>query len=447
VNVSVTIKTGEPSIQTSISARQERFVHPDRGELTPISNAMHSELTQPDTGDAHSTGLGDPAASARARSVDEAEGDRPDLHRLLVDSIRDYAIFGLDPAGHVLTWNRGAERVKGWTANEIIGRHFSAFYPADAVATRFPQHELKVATAEGRFEDEGWRVRKDGSRFWASVVITAVVDDAGQLIGFAKVTRDLTERKEAQERAFRDACRVAELEAASRAKSEFLNTLSHELRTPLNAISGYTDLLTLEVPGTVNETQRDYLERIRSSQQHLLALVNDMLSLSHLEADAPAYVAEAVRIDQLLHDLQTVIQPWSHAKGIAFSAGDCPCDVSASASVSGVQQILLNLLSNAIKFTPAGGRISLACAVTDSRVAISVSDTGPGIPEAEQESIFEPFVQLGRSLTCTREGIGIGLAISRNLARAMAGDLTVASVPDEGSTFTLVLPRAAPASP
>jgi PAS domain S-box-containing protein len=408
---------------------------------------MHSELKQPDTGDAHITGPPDPAASDRARPAAEAEGDRPDLYRLLVDSIRDYAIFALDPAGHVVTWNRGAERVKGWTAQEIIGRHFSAFYPADAVATRFPQHELKVATAEGRFEDEGWRIRKDGSRFWASVVITAVVDDAGQLIGFAKVTRDLTERKEAQERAFRDACRVAELEATSRAKSEFLTMLSHELRTPLNAISGYTDLLTLEVPGTVNATQREYLERIRSSQRHLLALVNDMLSLSHLEADATAYVAETVRINPLLHNLQALIHEWGHDKGITFSAGDCPGDVSASASVSGVQQILLNLLSNAIKFTPAGGRIRLACSVTSNRVAISVSDTGPGIPEDEQESIFEPFVQLGRSLTCTREGIGIGLAISRNLARAMAGDLTVVSVPNEGSTFTLDLPRAAPSAP
>jgi PAS domain S-box-containing protein len=405
---------------------------------------MRHELEHAGAGDQDSTGPRDAAAFERARDSGGAAYESSDLHRLLVESVRDYAIFALDSTGHVLTWNRGAQRFKGWTAEEIIGRHFSIFYPADAVATQFPQHELEVAAAEGRFEDEGWRLRKDGSRFWASVVITALVDDTGRLVGFAKVTRDLTERREAQERALADARRVAELEAASRAKSEFLTTLSHELRTPLNAISGYTDLLALEVPGTINEAQREYLERIRSSQQRLLALVNDLLTLSHLEAGGTAYETESVRVRPLLQDLHAMILPQMHDRGIDFNVEDCPRDVSAAAAESGVQQILLSLLSNAMKFTPPDGRITVSCAVTESRVAISVGDTGAGIPVDEHESIFEPFVQLGRSLTCTQEGIGLGLAISRHLARAMSGDLTVTSVPDEGSTFTLLLPRSKP---
>jgi PAS domain S-box-containing protein len=404
---------------------------------------MRHELEHAGAGDQDGNDPRDAAALERARDSGWASHETSDLHRLLVESVRDYAIFALDSTGHVLTWNRGAQRFKGWTAEEIIGRHFSIFYPAEAVATRFPQHELEVATAEGRFEDEGWRLRKDGSRFWASVVITALVDDTGQLVGFAKVTRDLTERREAQQRALADARRVAELEAVSRAKSEFLTTLSHELRTPLNAISGYTDLLAMEVPGTINEAQREYLERIRSSQQRLSALVNDLLSLSHLEAGGTAYETEMVRMRPLLQDLHASIQARMHDREIDLIVEDCPRDVSAAAAESGVRQIVLSLLSNAMKFTPSGGRITLSCAVTESRVAISVSDTGPGIPVDEHESIFEPFVQLGRSLTCTQEGIGLGLAISRHLARAMSGDVTVASVPGEGSTFTLLLPRSA----
>ncbi len=362
--------------------------------------------------------------------------------RLLVQSVRDYAIFMLDPEGRVSTWNEGAERIKGYTADEIIGRHFSVFYPAEAVAIRFPQHELEVAKRTGRFEDEGWRVRKDGSLFWANVIITALRDESGALVGFAKVTRDLTERRQAQERAIADARRVAEMEAAARAKSEFLTTVSHELRTPLNAIGGYADLLALELPGPLNETQKQYLGRIRTGQQHLLALVNDLLNYTRLETGHLDYDLGPVPVLRVLHDLEAMIQPQAAAKGIDFAVASCPPDAMAWADAARVQQILLNLLTNAVKFTPPNGHVSVACSFTDGEVGISVLDTGPGIPEEKQETIFEPFVQLGRNLTSSHEGVGLGLAISRDLARAMAGDLKVSSRLGEGSTFTLILPRA-----
>jgi PAS domain S-box-containing protein len=212
-----------------------------------------------------------------------------ELQRILIETVRDYAIFALDPAGHVLSWNPGAERFMVYTAREIIGQHFSIFYPPEDIASGKPDWELEVAAEVGRFEDEGWRLRKDGSRFWANVIITALRDETGELVGFGKVTRDLTERRRAEERAVEDARRVAQAEASNRAKSEFLTALSHELRTPLHAIGGYAEVLALGVHGEVTPAQRDALARIRRSQHHLLVLINDLLNYSRLEAGQVDY--------------------------------------------------------------------------------------------------------------------------------------------------------------
>jgi PAS domain S-box-containing protein len=289
--------------------------------------------------------------------------------RLLVQSVRDYAIFMLDPEGRVATWNEGAERIKGYSADEIVGRNFSIFYTADAVSAAYPQHELEVAAKEGRYEDEGWRVRKDGSLFWANVLITALFNAAGTLVGFAKVTRDLTERRQAQERALADARRLAEIEASNHAKTEFLSMLSHELRTPLNAIGGYADLLALEVAGGLNETQRQYLQRIRTGQQELLGLVNDLLSFTRLEAGGLEYNVGPVPVLQLLRDVEEMLRPQAVSKRLRFGITSCPEDAVVLADSARVQQILLNLLANAVKFTPAGGRVSMACSVPISRSA------------------------------------------------------------------------------
>lgn len=207
----------------------------------------------------------------------QAEG--AGLFRLLVESVLDYAIFALTPDGTILTWNEGAQRIKGYEARDIIGRHFSMFYPEEDLKWDKPGMELRVAREEGRFEDEGWRKRKDGSLFWANVIITAVRDNAGTLVGFAKVTRDLSERRAAHERAIADARRIAAIEASSKAKTDFLAAMSHELRTPLNAIGGYAELLEMGVGGaSLSPQQADYLHRVRAAQQHLLALINDLLT-------------------------------------------------------------------------------------------------------------------------------------------------------------------------
>jgi PAS domain S-box-containing protein len=372
--------------------------------------------------------------------------DRPGpterLYRLLVSSVRDYAIFALDPTGHVISWNTGAKRIKGYQADEIIGRHFSLFYPAEDVASGKTTWELEVAARDGQFEEEGWRIRKDGTRFWANVVITALRDTEGKLVGFAKVTRDLTERRAAQERAIEDARLVAEAEAANRAKTEFLTTMSHELRTPLNAIGGYADLLALGIGGTLSKEQLQYVDRLRRSQQHLLAIVTDLLDLSRIEAGEMRFDIAPIDVATVIDAVVPMVEPQATARQLTIDRQYGAGEAMVRADGAKVTQILINLLSNAIKFTGAGGTITVTCVVAHDRVELAVGDTGIGVPPEKLEAIFEPFVQLGRTLTTGLEGAGLGLAIGRDLARAMGGDLTVESAPGKGSVFTLLLPRA-----
>ena len=364
------------------------------------------------------------------------------LYRLLVESVRDYAIFALDPEGHILTWNVGAERIKGYKASEIIGRHFSIFYQPDEAAQQKPAMELEIATREGRYEEEGWRVRKDGSLFWANVIITALRNPAGKVVGFGKVTRDLTERKEAQERALADARRIAEVEASNRAKSNFLAAMSHELRTPLNAIGGYAELLAMGVRGPVTREQKEDLDRIRRSQLHLLAIINDLLNYSRIEAGRITYDIERVPVGPSLATVVEMMELLATGRQITLEFTPGTEEIAARADRAKLEQILVNLTSNALKFTNAGGFVVLSATAQERDVEIAVRDTGRGIPHDKLEEIFEPFVQVGRSLTHGNEGTGLGLAISRDLARAMGGEIGVESRLGEGSTFTLRLPRA-----
>jgi PAS domain S-box-containing protein len=378
-------------------------------------------------------------SAARAADPDfDLEG--PGLYQLLVESVRDYAIFALDPKGIVITWNRGAERFKGYKAHEIIGKHFSTFYPPEDADTK-PAMELAIAEKEGRVEDEGWRLRKDGSRLWANVVITALRDPSGKLIGFAKVTRDLTERRQAEQKALSNATRLAEVEAANRAKAEFLAAMSHELRTPLNAIGGYAELLKMGVRGEVNEQQKEDLERIVMSQRHLLGIINDLLNFSRIEAGKISYAVEPVSLPDVLNAVVQMIGPLAAAKNIDVHGGDCEPGTVAVADRAKVEQIIINLASNAVSYTELGGRVTVGCGYDDDRVWARVSDNGIGISAEKLEAIFEPFVQVGRTLSTGHHGTGLGLAISRDLARGMKGDLSVSSTLGEGSDFTLVLPR------
>lgn len=405
----------------------------DSAESHPLSNPHPASREAPD--------VPRPSAALADKGLADTIKHGGRIYQLMVESVRDYAIFMLDPNGYVASWNRGAERIKGYTASEIIGQHFSVFYRPEDIARGHPQYELEVATREGRFEEERTRLRKDGTEFWASVVITAVRDETGTLLGFAKVTRDLTERRNAELKAIEDAGRLAESVSANLAKSGFLTAMSHELRTPLNAIGGYTELLTLGLGGPVTPEQTEYLERIRRSQQHLLGIISDLLNFSRIEAGHLTYDIQPLTLAQVIDGMVPLIEPQAEAKAISLDTDPIGPDCLVLGDRAKVDQILLNLLSNAIKFTASGGSVKVACKESEDMAAIEVIDTGAGIPADKIEAIFEPFVQLGRSLSSAHEGTGLGLAISRELARAMNGDLTASSKVDSGSTFTLTLPR------
>jgi PAS domain S-box-containing protein len=370
--------------------------------------------------------------------------------RLLVEGVPDYAIFSLDVNGNVATWNAGAQRIKGYKAEEIIGQHFRKFYPPEAIESGWPDHELRVATAEGRFIDEGWRVRKDGSRFWASVTITALRDDSGRLRGFAKLTRDLTERKRTEALEASGAEREAMLEAernarmlaqrSVRMKDEFLATLSHELRTPLNAILGWAQLLRASATAEPAEYQRG-MEVIERNARAQVRLIDDLLDLSRIMSGRFRLDVQQVALLDIVRGALDSIEPSAQAKGVRLESVLDPKSVIVAGDPARLQQVFWNLLSNAVKFTPKGGRIQVLLQRVNSHIEFSVSDTGIGIPASFLPHVFERFSQKDSSTQREFGGLGLGLAISKQLVDLHGGRIQAKSPGEgQGATFVVTLP-------
>jgi PAS domain S-box-containing protein len=362
--------------------------------------------------------------------------DDGERFRLLVESVKDYAILMLAPDGTIVSWNSGGERIKGYRAEEIIGRHFSIFYTAESVARGHPEHELEIAKAEGRFEEEGWRVRKDGTQFWASVVITALVDSAGTLRGFGKVTRDMTDRRRGEEAAH-DARDFAE--RSSRAKTEFLSGMSHELRTPLNAVLGFAQVLALD---ELTPQQAEAVEQITKAGELLLALVDELLDISRIEAERMTVSLEPVHVGSLILECVELIEPIAAERQVRV-IGPPRRDLRAyvTADQQRLKQVLMNLLSNAVKYNRPGGTARVTAAFDDGRARISVSDTGPGLKADELRRLFVPFERLSAADSGIA-GTGLGLALSKRLVELMHGTITVESTPGAGSAFIVELERA-----
>src|ERR1700722_12916748 len=371
--------------------------------------------------------------------------------RLLIEGVAEYAIFMLDPNGKVATWNVGAERIKGYTASEIIGQHFSMFYPNDARESGWPEHELQVAAEKGSFVDNGWRLRKDGTTFWANVTITAIRDDTGHLVGYAKLTRDLTETKRVeamelvnqQREEMLDAERSARMSAqrATRVKDEFLATLSHELRTPLSAILGWTQVLLRGDSPKGIDTQKRAIEVIDRNARAQVQLIDDLLDLSRIMTGKIRLDLHQVSFASIVEAAVDSAMPSADAKGVRLKAilGANPDIVSADGAR--LQQGVWNLLTNAIKFTPKGVQVQVLLQRVNSHLELSVSDTGVAIPANYLPHVFVRFSQKDTSTTRVFGGLGLGLAICKQLVELHGGVITAASEGEgSGATFTVQLP-------
>ena len=359
--------------------------------------------------------------------------------RLLVESVRDYAILMLDPDGHITSWNTGAERLKGYSSAEIIGKHFSIFYAQEAIDKKHPLLELQLARANGSYREEGWRIRKDGTNYWADVLITAVYEPNGAFYGFAKVTQDLTERKKFEEEliAARD-----QAQASSRIKSEFVANMSHEIRTPMNAIVGMCNVL---LKTELDRRQTQYANNIREGGNALLTVINDILDFSKIEAGR--LELELVDFDpaRVIESTCELLAPSARAKGLELMAH---IDPALPDQVQGdperLRQVIINLTSNALKFSDHGEVIvraqldSIENGIANNR--FSVRDQGIGISEEQQSKLFSPFVQADGTISRRFGGTGLGLSISKRLVNLMNGDISVQSSLGNGATFSFVLP-------
>ena len=311
----------------------------------------------------------------------------------------------------------------------------SIFYPAEDLANGKTELELMVAAKEGRYEDYGWRVRKDGSQFWANVIITSLRDNNGVLRGFGKVTRDLTERRRSEQ--LLESAKQ-EAEASNQAKNEFLSRMSHELRTPLNSILGFAQVLRM---AKLPSRSLECVEQIVKAGKHLLALIDELLDISRIEAGTLAMSVEALDLAQSIRQALDMMRPIAVAAGIQMcDAAKLDSNQYVKADRQRLQQVLLNLLSNAIKYNRPGGKVEIFCEnVAPDTVRISISDTGTGIPPELQSRVFAPFDRLHADQTDV-QGTGLGLALSRKLIELMGGHIGFESEPASGSTFWIDLP-------
>jgi PAS domain S-box-containing protein len=384
------------------------------------------------------------------RQAQEALRQSEERFRLLVEGVRDYAIFMLDPSGHIISWNSGAQLIKGYTATEIIGQHFSIFYPLEDIRGGKPEWELRIATTEGRYEEEGWRLRKDGSRFWANVLITALFDQHGVLRGFAKVTRDMTERKLAQEQRDRlherelqllhEREERAQMEAAVRIRDTFLTILSHELRTPLTSLLGNAQLMLRrsQRQGTLGARDQRSLQVIAEQAARLNEMIELQLDISRLHTGQLHIERAPLDVVSLAQQVVEEFLPTVTRHTISYAGPDTPLLVEGDRLR--LIQVLQNLIQNAIKYSPAGGSVQLQVEPQVTTVRVSVSDEGVGIPQADVPRLFQRYYRASNVDERQISGLGVGLYLVKELVLLHGGSIDVVSEEGRGSTFVITLP-------
>jgi PAS domain S-box-containing protein len=368
---------------------------------------------------------------SQERRAEDALRQSEERLRSMIASVKDYAIYMLDPAGQVTSWNPGAELIKGYRADEIIGQHFSRFFTAEDVEKGRPARELEIARTQGRFEEEGWRVRKDGTRFWANVVVTPIGDASNGPVGFVKITRDLTERRQAED----ERVRLAQAREAVRLRDEFLSIASHELKTPLTALQLQLRSIRVQV-GTGGNGLAGRVERAMRVGERMARLVETLLDVSRIATGQLTLTFESFNLVEVAREI---------IERLRESAAQAECTVSLDAhgSVEGqwdrlrVEQILTNLLSNAIKYAP-GTPIEVSVTQLEDTAVLEVRDKGGGIAAEELSRIFERFERANP--TPDEGGMGLGLYVAREIVEAHGGTIGAHNLPGGGAGFTVRLP-------
>ena len=352
--------------------------------------------------------------------------------RLMVESVSDYAIAMLDPEGRVVSWNSGAQRISGYQAEAITGQHVSVFYARQDVERGAPQADIALAVANGRLDDERWLVRENASTFRANLTLTAIRDEAGDLRGFAMLTRDLTAR------------RLIEAELANtklltqknnEANLDFLSDMSREMRSSLNAILGFAQLMESEVP-LPTPPQMQSIAKILQAGWYQMELINEFLDLATIESGRLSWSLDPVPLAEVMRDCQASIETQAQKSGIRIQFPEVHGDCFIKADRTRLKQVLVNLLSNAIKYNQQGGSVVVACRASAlHRIRISVTDTGIGLSPESLAQLFRPFGRVGQDTSAADSGTGIGLVVTKRLVELMGGEIGVTSSTGEGSTF------------
>lgn len=371
----------------------------------------------------------------RSRRV--AASDRQELEQrfgFLVRHVKDYAIFLIDPEGRVMSWNKGAQQIKGYSEAEIIGQPISVFYTDEDNQRGEPYLNLRRALEEGRYESIGLRKRKDGSIFYADVVFTPIYDDKNVLKGFAKITRDISNQRKAEQDMLETLRREKEL---NEMKSRFVSLASHEFKTPLSVIQSSVSLIE-KYPETEQQDKRlKHIHRIKSNVNNLKQILNDFLSLEKLEdgitENCPVETNPEHLLREVIHDMEEALKA---RQEVNFHSAGEPRPVMVDAQL--LRNVLNNLLSNAIKYSPEGSAIDCTLTYHAATVDITFKDRGIGIPLEERPHLFERFFRATN--TTGISGTGLGLSIVRRYLDLLGGDIRLSGEPGEGSTFTLTLP-------
>lgn len=368
----------------------------------------------------------------------EAEAAKENYQQL-VDGVKDYAIVMLSPLGFVTSWGMGAERIKGYKQADILGHHVSCFYTTEDIQQGKPEKALKIAVSQGRYEDEGWRIRQDGSQFWANVVITPIYNERGLLLGFFKITRDITERREMETQLAQ--AKETAIHANQR-KNQFLASISHELRTPLHTMISASGMMLEEMLGPLSEKQTEYLSLINHSGEHLLQIINDLLDVAKIEAGKFTINPHPIDLLDFIEHTRLLVEPLLDEKRQRFVLTlEDGLPLSFYGDAIRLKQVLCNLLSNANKFAPVQSVIELQCSFDNGNLIFAVRDEGPGISQPDLERILLPFEQGIDTYQGHIKGTGLGLPLAKKIIELHHGTLEIKTQVGQGSTFSVSIPH------